>query len=346
MKLWIILVLFIAPFQIQSSLAAKCGKDTLWIEAFKLEEKIFPDLPEYYERRLAYGPAAEDMLFAIGYVDPKTRGVRMHFKTKDPKERRVRGFQGSKEFDAILDRFQGRFTHLVGLWQLGSDNLQEFNAALQKTPRPTIEEAALQTWTGKQAVRHGYTQVKVEIANKIGDAYDVVKVTYWKPPTVGEAPKAERWIKDFRVEESIKDDTYRREYWYGPRIKNKQQSLYVQGLYDSNERALYLDFKTRDKDGYRIEGLQGEKEFDQILSRFDGKVDHIIGEWVNEDSENLRQFRLLLNANGRNLIEAAANTWTGKQAARHGYTKIVFVTLKPWSGDPTTVRVRFSKPGR
>jgi hypothetical protein len=69
-------------------------------------------------------------------------------------------FRGQQTFDAMLEHFGGQFHAIKGFWidRLSdpekSDNFVAFQEASQKGH--SQESAAIQTWTGQQACRHGF----------------------------------------------------------------------------------------------------------------------------------------------------------------------------------------------
>jgi hypothetical protein len=76
--------------------------------------------------------------------------------------------RGSEAFDAILKTFGNRVETIVGYWQsfgpAKSSNFQQYhNQVYAGWKRPEDDKqvaAALSTWTGKQAKKHGFARVK------------------------------------------------------------------------------------------------------------------------------------------------------------------------------------------
>ncbi len=66
--------------------------------------------------------------------------------------------------------------------------------------------------------------------------------------------------------------------------------------------------------------------FDEMMRNMSsrGKVEEILGQWSNTPglSDNYDAYLKNLAANGGNKTAAAAETWTGKQAARYGYVPV------------------------
>lgn len=107
-------------------------------------------------------------------------------------------------------------------------------------------------------------------------------------------------------------------------------------------RDLYVSFQTKLKDGTRSE-LRAKEHFPKIAKHFEGRFDRVMGKWqVGPMTTNLDTFNWLSRT--RSPEEAALNTWTGRQAAALGYTKVVFQTLEGRPGRYANVLVAFEKP--
>jgi hypothetical protein len=73
-----------------------------------------------------------------------------------------------------------------------------------------------------------------------------------------------------------------------------------------------------------------------------GNVKAIEGKWVAAMPSNLITFNRL-TSEGMSAAEAAAQTFTGKMAARYGFTKVNVGQLKGNPGNYTNVEVTFTK---
>ena len=83
--------------------------------------------------------------------------------------------RGAEQFQKIVRHFVGRFRGLRGNWKY-EDNLAAFNQAIGNGM--TLEQAAMHTWTGQQALIAGYPRVEfIELAGQSG-AYHTVKVNF------------------------------------------------------------------------------------------------------------------------------------------------------------------------
>ncbi|MQS06854.1 hypothetical protein FNX48_006600, partial [Streptomyces sp. IF17] len=82
--------------------------------------------------------------------------------------------------------------------------------------------------------------------------------------------------------------------------------------------------------------LRGKQMFDEVMGHFGGRVRGIQGIWVYGD--NLGGFNEAVRG-GSSLVAAARNTWTGRQAARYGFTaRLIWLvegtlrSCRSWSG--------------
>lgn len=105
--------------------------------------------------------------------------LEIDLRTRLEDGRRSTVLRGAEQFHLILRHFAGRFRGIRGNWQFG-DNLAAFNQAVQAGRSP--EEAALQTWTGRQAQAAGFSRVEnLRLGGKPG-AYSDVRVDFLPPP--------------------------------------------------------------------------------------------------------------------------------------------------------------------
>ncbi len=82
-----------------------------------------------------------------------------------PDGTRSRSLSAAREFEQMLRFFEGRFDVIEGGWGIiesaPSRNLNEFNDLIRPPHNLSLEQAALHTWTGRQCVRMGYSQVRI-----------------------------------------------------------------------------------------------------------------------------------------------------------------------------------------
>ncbi len=89
---------------------------------------------------------------------------------------------------------------------------------------------------------------------------------------------------------------------------------------------------------------RGYQMFDDVMSHFGAEnIQKIEGKWVPAMPTNLNKFNQLIRE-GMTVEEAAAQTFTGRNAARYGFTKISKVTLEGEPGNYKNVRIDFERP--
>jgi hypothetical protein len=113
-----------------------------------------------------------------------------------------------------------------------------------------------------------------------------------------------------------------------------------------------LDFEMVLPNGTRSTVLRGREQFDRVMEHFRGRVNAVQGYWVYGD--NLAAInRLTRPPHNLTLEQAAARTWTGEQAARHGFTRVRIdpdqirsrrSLVPPFRRIYQEVRVRFERP--
>ena len=85
----------------------------------------------------------------------------------------------------------------------------------------------------------------------------------------------------------------------------------------------------------------GRVLFAEMMEHFGSKAKGVVGSWSYGD--NLARFNQLV-AQGMTPAKAAAQTWTGTQAARFGFTTVRIVTTEGAPGAYTKVIVEFLRP--
>ncbi|WP_410614097.1 hypothetical protein [Amycolatopsis sp. lyj-109] len=89
---------------------------------------------------------------------------------------------------------------------------------------------------------------------------------------------------------------------------------------------------------------RGAQMFDDAISNFGVEnVAAIQGKWVTNMPSNLNTFNDLTRSGAMTVEQAAAATFTGKMAARFGFTKIEVVKTIGSPGAYTDVEVLFTK---
>jgi hypothetical protein len=94
----------------------------------------------------------------------------------------------------------------------------------------------------------------------------------------------------------------------------------------------------------RLPELRGRQAFDLIAEYFKGRIRAIRGRWTHGD--NLKTFNRETSDGGIPLEDAAARTWTGRQALRHGFSRIYIESLRGTRGKFKGVEALFVAPQR
>lgn len=101
---------------------------------------------------------------------------------------------------------------------------------------------------------------------------------------------------------------------------------------------LSITMRTVLEDGTRSTVLRGAEQFQRILNYFAGRFTSIKGSW--QYGTNLAKINEL-TGKGMSLEAAAAETWTGQQAAQAGYKAVRILNTQGTPGNYTSVQVRF-----
>lgn len=92
---------------------------------------------------------------------------------------RVPGFSGRQLFDLMMNYFKHEIEVIKGEWINGGDNIETFSKLVASGM--SYENAALGTWTGQQAKRHGFTEVEIlEVSQVENDFLKVVVIFFRK----------------------------------------------------------------------------------------------------------------------------------------------------------------------
>ncbi|MBL0136050.1 MAG: hypothetical protein IPP79_19750 [Chitinophagaceae bacterium] len=108
----------------------------------------------------------------------------------------------------------------------------------------------------------------------------------------------------------------------------------------SADGTLTVTIRTVLENGVRSTVLRGAEAFQGILRHFGSAVRTIRGSWSY--GNNLARFNEL-TAGGMSSEAAAAQTWTGQQAAAAGFTRVTIGSLEGTAGHYTNVQVTFSR---
>ena len=111
-------------------------------------------------------------------------------------------------------------------------------------------------------------------------------------------------------------------------------------------KGIYGDLTDEDMIEFFIEAgpqanPRGHVLFKEMIDHFGATAKGVVGSWTYGD--NLAAFNRL-TAQGLSLEEAAAQTWTGMQAARNGFTKVE-VIAEGLPGAYTRVLAKLTRQG-
>lgn len=126
------------------------------------------------EDRYLVSDASNLRFQAFAYVE--NGFLQITLRTKLESGTRSNVLHGAEQFQRILQHFAGRFRAIRGNWVYG-DNLLSFNVDV--AAGLSLEQAALQTWTGKQAVAGGFGRVEIVEVDGLPGSFSQVKVNFW-----------------------------------------------------------------------------------------------------------------------------------------------------------------------
>ncbi len=163
-------------------LRARIGKhewrqrsDGMWCR-FSEEDCIWPPQGKVHREKTATSYRASDpsneRFGAAGYLDDGELNISMRTKLDDETRGALRG---EDEFKAMLEHFGDNVKVIRGHWTFG-DNLASFNKGVRAGM--SLEDAALSTWTGKQAFAAGFGKAKIGFAQMSNGVYVDVEVRF------------------------------------------------------------------------------------------------------------------------------------------------------------------------
>lgn len=125
-------------------------------------------------------------LMAQGELDWDDGQLRifMRYKLRQEDGSRHALLRGAEQFRDIVEHFGERATGIAARWDVGSgltDNIDEFNRLTSAPHNLSEEEAARQTWTGRQALQNGFTEVHVKEVRTHSGRYTSVRVNFDRP---------------------------------------------------------------------------------------------------------------------------------------------------------------------
>lgn len=137
---------------------------------------------------MVYDPVDRDIKVEAWVMS--NRQLRINIYTKGQQGQRNSYLRGRDQFKKILNHFEGKFDEILGWWvrfevelatyngtdasEVG-DNLAEFNQNIRNGF--SVEDAAFETWTGRQAKANKFTKVHVtRMSGAPGNYYDVTAI--------------------------------------------------------------------------------------------------------------------------------------------------------------------------
>lgn len=287
--------------------------------------------------------------------------LQSRIKTRDEKGR-AKGISAKNEFANALRIFTAGVRAVEGNWTQGElgDNLETFNELTKAGLGP--EQAALGTWTGRQAAKAGFTKAvflpggKFMLKHQQPGEYTAMAVLFVRPEDhhvdrrggVWRRTKNrggwERWqSEEGKVAQILRKKTdeglgvweFEGDGEIAPGTAGRAWAVF-----SAKDGKLTANVEMKDS---KI--LRAKDEYRRALAEL--KAASIKSSWTFGD--NLAEFNRL-TAHGVPPKEAALGTWTGKLAAEAGFTKVTFgeQTLKNLatqkSGQYMGVAVHFTRP--
>jgi|GEM_PF-5617358 len=123
----------------------------------------------------------DSSLFSVEGRLERDGSLYLDFRTRDPDggpNARVPALRGREQFQAILEHFDRRIKRVMGYWVAEGDNLETFNRLTAPPLSLPPAEAALQTWTGRQASSAGFGRPRFEELTGTPGRYIIVQVAF------------------------------------------------------------------------------------------------------------------------------------------------------------------------
>jgi hypothetical protein len=112
--------------------------------------------------------------------------------------------------------------------------------------------------------------------------------------------------------------------------------------YLNGEGSLFLSMRLVDFESKTRSHLDGKIVYDKVIEHYGQQnIYKIVGNWV-EGTNYEKYFKSI--AEGKTPQQAAAMTWSGVQAARHGFSVVSSLWVLDNPVGPPTVWVEFSRP--
>lgn len=266
-----------------------------------------------------------DTTYDFHFIAILTKGeLTLDILLVDPVRKIRSQYSGADLYQKAIEHFGAyNIQRISGLWD-GGDNYEKFVEL--KNKGYSDEDAALNTWSGQQAAKYGFIQIESIKYNKVKRRPQKVEVIFTRPTTP--LKKVNGVLREYSLENrfTISDDQY---------------SFTATG--ELIGRRLSFSIYMQDPDMGIRSAVSGGDLYDRIINHFGVEnIDAIEGIW--QDGTNHGQF-FTHRALGFSEADAAKNTWSGQQAARHGFTEVKNINLH-WNNNngSTTVTAEFRRP--
>lgn len=106
---------------------------------------------------------------------------------------------------------------------------------------------------------------------------------------------------------------------------------YFKAEYNEGLQSILFSIHTRDTNGLPVPGLYASELFRLAVSYFESHfpVQQINALWIEGSSDNYAQYQYGLNL-GMSFEQAAVRTWTGKLAAKLGFTLPILINVNTY----------------
>lgn len=113
-----------------------------------------------------------DEFYLTSYLEDGT----VYFGITTRVEGRRASWPGYQAFDQMVSHYGSRIKAIAGDWTLHKDNFAEFKRNLDEGMTP--EDAARNTWTGRNAKRYGFTKVTILEPTEFSNYFFKVRVLF------------------------------------------------------------------------------------------------------------------------------------------------------------------------
>lgn len=318
-------ILALVLFTVSLNLSAWAVPTNDWPRCFELlSDYAFmasDETIEISENSFVYHDLGYDFHFL---AEVRERTLALDVLLVDP-DRKIRShYSGSNLYQKAMEHFGPLNIDVIeGLWQSG-DNYEAFLENVARGLSP--EEAALHTWSGQQARLFGFSEVRKLDWNKLSKRPEKIVVEFVRPTT---PPR----VVSGKIRRQHNQNTFH--------IRDPEHEFEFYAHLNSGR--LFLNVSLVDYQNNKRSSLKGSDLYVQMMKKFGPQNINVIEGIWSEGTNHQMYFSNL--ARGLTPEEAAAQTWSGRQAARFGFTDIEVVHHE-WSvvQGRTLVTVEFRKP--